>query len=355
MENVFGSYENLGMIGSGSYGKVYKVQKRSNKHTYAIKKLKLSGIKNYERKNILSELKILSSHKCPFLIEYKCAFVEGLYICIVMQYCGKGTLAGEIKKGLHTNIVWKYFSQIVFALNYLHKNQIIYRDLKSSNILIDNDDNIRIIDFGISKIMNNYIKYTKTCIGTPYYMSPEVLSNIHYNYKTDIWSLGILLYEMTQQTLPFQGRNIHELTYKISQGRIEFKRNIEEAFKTIIKKCLQTSTFRRISLHTLLELPQVKTHFVLPLENSSIKFAHINVPLKTRDWSRALRNLPCRTTPDPVNLENTVQKLNFMEHYTKSQLIALNSKLLEQIFEKNEFILKLQSEIKKLKSNKELV
>jgi NIMA (never in mitosis gene a)-related kinase len=350
--SVFGSYTNLGLIGSGSYGKVYKVQKHSNKHIYAMKKLKLSNIKSYDRRSMLNELKILSSHKCPFLIEYKCSFIEGLYLCIIMQYCGKGTLESIIKKDIPNDKIWKYFSQITYALNYLHKNQIIYRDLKSSNVLIDDQDNVRLIDFGISKIMNSYVKYTKTCIGTPYYMSPEVLSNINYSFKTDIWSLGILLYEMTQKQVPFLAKNIYELNHKIGLARFDFKRNTHEPFKVIIKKCLQSSSYRRISLHDLLQIPEIKSYIVKEIEHiqQSLKFNEINVPSRTKDWSNAVRKLPCRTTPDPVKIESTIKMANFMEHYTNSQLIALNSRLLEQIYQKNEHILALEIELKKLKS-----
>lgn len=352
MENIFGIYENLGIIGSGSYGKVYRVKKQSNNSTYAMKKMKLSGIKNYDRRNLMNELKILSSHKCPFLIEYKCAFVEGLYICIVMQYCEKGTLESEIKnaKILTNEKIWKYFSQVVFGLNYLHKNDIIYRDLKSSNIMIDDNDNIKLIDFGIAKIMNNYMKYTKTQIGTPYYMSPEALSNINYTYKTDIWSLGILLYEMTQKCLPFLARNIYELNYKIAKAKFDIKQTTNEKFTAIIKKCLQTSTHRRITLYELLQIPEIKQHFVSNIPTTIVKFVDIKVPQRTKDWSSAVKNLPCRTTPDPVTLEQTIKKYNFMEHYTKQQLIELNSRLLEQIYHKNEHILSLERKINKLKN-----
>ena len=347
--SIFGSYTNLGLIGSGSYGKVYKVEKHSNKHTYAMKKLKLCNIKNYDRRSMLNELKILSSHKCPFLIEYKCTFTEGLYLCIIMQYCDKGTLEKEIKKGIGNDKIWKYFGQITFALNYLHKNQIIYRDLKSSNVLIDNQDNIRLIDFGISKIMNNYVKYTKTSIGTPYYMSPELLSNVHYTFKTDIWSLGILLYEMSQQSVPFKAANINELCFKIKTCKLKFVKNTPKDFIDIITKCLQTSSYKRISLESLLNITQIKNLFILPLIHHPIQFININVPLHTKDWSRILKNMPCRTTPDPVKLTKIVKNVNFLQNYSKNELIILNEKLISQILQKKEQIKALESEIKNLK------
>lgn len=340
----FGKYETLGLVAKGSFGDVYKV--RNNNSVYAMKKLKISGMKNYERRNVISELKILSGHKCPFLIEYKCVFCEHDSVCIVMQYCTRGTLENEIKKGLNDDTIWKYLAQITFGLDYLHKNQIIYRDLKSSNILLDNNDNIRLIDFGIAKIMNNYIKYTKTCIGTPYYMSPEAISNIHYNYKTDIWALGVLLYEMTQKTLPFLAKNVSELYYKISYTNFEFNLKTHEVFKTIIKKCLQRSTYKRISLHTLLEMPQIKQHLIDKIEHINIKFSEIQIPMRTRDWPRLVQKLPCK-----LSTEKVPKKLKFFDHYTKSQLIDLNTKLLEQIVQKNEHILYLEKQLKLLKGN----
>ena len=180
-------------------------------------------------------------------------------------------------------------------------------------------------------------------------MSPEILSNIHYNYKADIWSLGVLLYEMTQKSMPFLAKNMYELNYKINQGRIEFKKPTIEAFKSIIRKCLQHSCYKRISIHSLMQVPEIKAHFVQPVDQSLINFNQMNVPLHTRDWPNAIRNLPCRTTPDPVTLENKIKKANFMDHYTKSQLIHLNNKLLEQIYQKNEHILQLEKQLNKFK------
>ena len=346
MNKSFGSYDNMGLIGSGSYGKVYHIKKRSSQREYAIKKIPLNGMKIYDKRNHVNEIRILCSHKCPFLIEYKHAFVEGPYLCIVMQLCKHGTLEKKIKSvSLDDTTIWKYLSQVVFALDYLHKNSIIYRDLKSSNVLLDNNDNIKLIDFGISKILDVYLKYTKTCIGTPYYMSPEVLSNVHYNYKVDIWSLGVLLYEMTQRRLPFTAKNIIELTYKLSTGRIQYVHKINEEFKTIINRCLQTSPYRRITLNTLLQIPQIKNNLIHPI-SSPITFVKLPIPKSTIDWKNVLTHVPCRTTPEPSHIQSSVRLYKTMNKYSNSQLIALNSKLVQQIMEKNEIILKLEAQIK---------
>lgn len=114
-----------------------------------------------------------------------------------------------------TDKIWKYFIQIIFGLKYLHYNNIIHRDIKCSNIFLDQYDNIKIGDFGTSKILTEYLNYGQTQIGTPYYMAPEIFKRIRYTNKVDIWSLGIVLYELITLDVPFKGYNMIDLKNNI--------------------------------------------------------------------------------------------------------------------------------------------
>ena len=197
-------YQIVKQIGEGACSKVYHITHQ--KRDYAMKKVNLTGITNNQKKYLLSELKIISEHNSSFIIKFYNAFVQDDCLCIIMEYCSKGTLGNHIKQNNLTNDkIWKYFAQLCGSIMYLHNNNIIHRDLKSANILVDSNDNIKLIDFGVSKILNNYMKFTKSFVGTPYCMSPELLKNAFYDHKTDIWALGIILYQMTHNgKIPFQ-------------------------------------------------------------------------------------------------------------------------------------------------------
>jgi len=204
---MFQHYQIVKQIGEGAYSKVYHVTYQ--KQNYAMKKVNLTGITNNQKKYLLSELKIISEHNSNFIIKFYNAFVKDDNLCIIMEYCSKGTLEKHIKTHLSNEKIWKYFSQICGSIMYLHNNNIIHRDLKTANILIDTEDNIKLIDFGVSKILNNYMKFTKSFVGTPYCMSPELLKNVFYDHKTDIWALGIILYQMTHNGKnPFHCKNV---------------------------------------------------------------------------------------------------------------------------------------------------
>ena len=126
---------------------------------------------------------------------------------------------------------------------------------------------------------------------------------------------------------------------------------VHQEFKTIIKKCLVASPYRRITLHALLDIPQIKANFISPIDNKLIVFNEIKVPNSTKDWTNSLQKLPCNTTPDPVQTHQAVKKYNFMRNYSRDSLISLNSKLLDQICEKNEIILQLEKKLSLLQQH----
>ena len=106
--------------------------------------------------------------------------------------------------------------QLIFGLNYLHENKVLHRDLKAQNVFIDSEGTLKLADFGISKILDHTQMLASTVVGTPFYISPEACSNQGYNFKSDIWSLGCILYELCALTHAFQGDNILILAKKIS-------------------------------------------------------------------------------------------------------------------------------------------
>ncbi len=232
-------------IGKGSYGEVYKVIHKDTKGEYAMKKVNLATLSQYEKSNLINELRILSTHQCPFIVKFKTAFVEHSHLYFVTEFAFKGDLTHVFKDHKHRNepigeaTVWTYFLQICIALSYLHNLNIIHRDLKPANVFIDKDDNIKLGDFGISKIMRKFMMFGQTQIGTPLYMSPEIFKRERYGVKVDIWALGCVLYEMMTLNPAFKAANIVELKNNIFRGiipgvRTEYSPQLKAMLKTLI-------------------------------------------------------------------------------------------------------------------------
>lgn len=217
-------YNKLKLIGKGSYGTVYKIEKKNNNKIYALKQIKVYKLKNnYEINNLINELKILTFHECNYLLKCRDIFYDMHQINIVTDYAKFSDLSSYIEKYKNKNkfinekTIWMIFIQCCYGIEYLHEFNIIHRDLKPANILLNDNSSILLADFGISKIIENKIS-SYTMIGTPYYISPEMYNDVNYNKKIDIWSLGCVLYELVTLTVPFRANDINALKKKVIYG-----------------------------------------------------------------------------------------------------------------------------------------
>lgn len=224
-------FENIQLIGKGSYGTVNKVTKKSNGLTYAMKILNTQHMhKKYDIISIVDELKILSYHNSKYLLKCHEVFFQHHKIHLVTDHAQYSDLNRYIEKYRikKTNIaekaIWTIFIKCCYGLQYLHSHDIIHRDLKPANILLHKDNAVWIADFGISKILRETVN-SKTMIGTPYYISPEMFGNQSYGKKIDVWALGCILYEMVTLRVPFDARDMHDLKRKILLGRFHLQSN----------------------------------------------------------------------------------------------------------------------------------
>ena len=244
-------YKIIKLIGKGSFGEVYKVTK-DNKF-YALKMYRISNEmnnsnsltqkeKNENLKSIENEIKILSQLDNPFIVKLYEVFSinpnEEIYnikdenqdnndqiMCLVLELCENGDLNDKIKEKKYKNEIFsekeilKYFYEILQGLYYLHKNRVFHRDLKTLNIFLTKDNNIKIGDFGVSKKLINNNIYAYTFVGTPYYLSPEICQNKAYDEKSDVWSLGVIIYELITLNKPFDSQSQMGLFMKILKGK----------------------------------------------------------------------------------------------------------------------------------------
>lgn len=165
-----------------------------------------------------------------------------------MEYAEKGDLRAVINKkilqdyeAIGEEVIWRWFAQIAAAVKYIHSKKIIHRDIKVENIFISGDGNIKLGDFGISKLLENSMEFAGTGVGTPYYLSPEICQGLKYNFKTDIWMLGCLLYELCTLKKPFKAESIKELIKNIIHKEPEpintkYSENLVNLIKLMLNK-----------------------------------------------------------------------------------------------------------------------
>lgn len=216
--------EIMGTLGKGSFAEVFLVKNKLDNQIYALKQIILSKIPKSEQESALNEVRILASIEHPNIIDFKEVFIDEntKSLNIVMEYASDKDLLSKIKyfkimnKMISEDVIWDYLIQIILGLKILHEKKIIHRDLKSANVFISGNI-VKIGDFNISKVVKTaFVVSSQT--GTPYYASPEVWSEKPYDYKTDIWSLGCIIYELCCFRPPFLGMTADELFKNVLKG-----------------------------------------------------------------------------------------------------------------------------------------
>ena len=253
MLNQLKDYKIIKLIGKGSFGEVYKVSKENK--FYALKMYKILNEMNNSNsltqkeqkenlKSIENEIKILSQLDSPYIVKLYEVFSINLneelsnikneekndnqndqIMCLILELCENGDLNDKIKEKKQKNEIFSekeilhYFYEILQGIYYLHKNRVLHRDLKTLNIFLTKDNHIKIGDFGVSKKLINNNIYAYTFVGTPYYLSPEICQNKAYDEKSDVWSLGVIIYELITLNKPFDSQSQMGLFMKILKGK----------------------------------------------------------------------------------------------------------------------------------------
>ncbi|KAL6752721.1 flagellar autonomy 2 NIMA family kinase [Haematococcus lacustris] len=213
-----------GEISKGSFGIVYKLVRKSDGRVFALKQVKLAGMKRVDRQEAIDEARVLAQLSHPNVTRHYESFIDkDDKLNIIMEYASKGNVAAMIKaqrgKGLQEDLVWRILIQATMGLSHIHSKKIIHRDIKALNLFIDANNNIKIGDLGIARSLNEGSEFAHSILGTPYYLAPELCEDKPYNTKSDMWALGVVLYECCTGHYPFEAQNQGALLRKILKGQ----------------------------------------------------------------------------------------------------------------------------------------
>ncbi|XP_025023460.1 serine/threonine-protein kinase Nek1 isoform X3 [Python bivittatus] len=251
-------YIKVQKIGEGSFGKAILVKAKESGKQYVIKEINISKMSNKEREESRREVAVLANMKHPNIVLYRESFEEAGCLYIVMDYCEGGDLFKKInaQKGIFfsEDQIMDWFVQICLALKHVHDRKILHRDIKSQNIFLTKDGTIQLGDFGIARVLNSTVELARTCIGTPYYLSPEICENKPYNNKSDMWALGCVLYEMCTLKHAFEAGNMKNLVLKIISGSFPpVSARYSHELRSLISQLFKRNPRDRPSVNSILE------------------------------------------------------------------------------------------------------
>ncbi|XP_038725728.1 serine/threonine-protein kinase TIO isoform X2 [Tripterygium wilfordii] len=253
------NYHVIELVGEGSFGKVYKGRRKYTGQTVAMKFIMKHGKSEKDIHNLRQEIEILRKLKHENIIEMLDSFESPQEFCVVTEFA-QGELFEilEDDKCLPEEQVQQIAKQLVRALNYLHSNRIIHRDMKPQNILIGAGSVVKLCDFGFARAMSTNTVVLRSIKGTPLYMAPELVREQPYNHTADLWSLGVILYELFVGQPPFYTNSVYALIRHIVKDPVKYPDDMSPSFKSFLKGLLNKVPQSRLTWPTLLEHPFVK-------------------------------------------------------------------------------------------------
>ncbi|KAL2947272.1 hypothetical protein AAZX31_20G062200 [Glycine max] len=271
------NYHVIELVGEGSFGKVYKGRRKHTGQTVAMKFIMKHGKTEKDIHNLRQEIEILRKLKHGNIIQMLDSFESPQEFCVVTEFA-QGELFEilEDDKCLPEEQVQAIAKQLVKALHYLHSNRIIHRDMKPQNILIGAGSVVKLCDFGFARAMSTNTVVLRSIKGTPLYMAPELVREQPYNHTVDLWSLGVILYELFVGQPPFYTNSVYALIRHIVKDPVKYPDRMSPNFKSFLKGLLNKAPESRLTWPALLEHPFVKESYDELEELREINGSHMH-------------------------------------------------------------------------------
>ncbi|CAI2364178.1 unnamed protein product [Moneuplotes crassus] len=346
-------------IGKGAFGKVNLAVQKVSQSLVAIKSInKQYLLDNNSKRKVMQEVYILKKIRHQNVVHFFETFETEKYILLVMELCGGGDLLNYVRKRrrLKEDLAKVFFKQIILALYCIHQKNIVHRDIKLDNILLDHHGNVKIGDFGVSKLVRPGEKMTEQC-GTPAYIAPEILLDRGYSgYGVDIWSAGVVLFSMLYGTVPFKGNSMDELHNLIIRGDVTYKDDVSNEAISLLKGLLECDPNKRLTTDKILNhewLQNVKEDLNIFTETEKEIIKTEFTYNDTRKLNRNTKNESTLFTEH--NLDSTRKSLEVNQttksvilapfNSTKTHLSGLHDSVREIMFRKGE-VLKLDAKVR---------
>ncbi|NXC79067.1 NEK11 kinase, partial [Cercotrichas coryphoeus] len=313
-------------LGNGSFGSVYLVNDRKARQGEELKVLKEISVGNLKPNETVEanlEAQLLSKLDHPAIVKFYASFVERDSFCIITEYCEGGDLDFKIQeykgsgKMFTQSQVIDWFIQLLLGVNYMHDRRILHRDLKAKNIFLK-DNLLKIGDFGVSCLLMGSCDLATTFTGTPYYMSPEVLKHQGYNTKSDIWSLGCILYEMCCMNHAFTGQNFLSVVLKIVEGETP---SLPERYPSKLNAVLCSMLNKNPSLRPAAAEILKSSYIDEQLKKMQYKFTDTIVKDKALNWQKETAPI-FGSVQKKVHLQ-TLQELSEIQKMTPRERMRL--------------------------------
>jgi serine/threonine protein kinase len=276
-------YVKVKPLGKGSFGAALLIKRKSDGQLLVVKEVNMAKMNAKEREEARNECRILQQLSHPNIVRYYEHMERNGVLYIIMEYADGGDLHSKMKRhpgGLPEDVSLHYFAQICLAMDYLHSRHILHRDIKTMNVFLTSSGAVKLGDFGIATVLRNTMGLANTVCGTPYYFSPELCKNKPYNNRSDVWAMGVVLYELATGKHAFDGNSMQQLMQRILKTNAPpLPTTFSRDFRAMLDSCLQKDPLRRPNIKQLLTIEPVRSALV-KLEQALMLATQCKVRLK---------------------------------------------------------------------------